>query len=239
VALLVPAQTWCVFTLNFFFLLPPTNSPLLPHLVHPPSARSFSCNTRRNAHQEDYIALDDAEFRNVISILKLLALGAHKVCRALHVPSFAYDVLFRLHPPLFFCSLSFGTTWVEGWKETYGSTPPKSLGHTRPAKGRPITSGVNFSPPVDRRRREGAVIRLRLFRRFLFRFLFRPLPYPGSDLPVHLTRPSDHPFALPPLDPFYKCLVCLFVCPYPNSVLCHSPFFLFFLAFLLFVSSAS
>ena len=84
-------------------------------------------------------------------------------------------------------------------------------------------------PAVDRRRREGAVIRLRLFRRFLFRFLFRPLPYPGSDLlPVHLTRPSDHPFALPPLDPFYKCLVCLFVCPYPNSVLATPLFFFSF-----------
>lgn len=69
---------------------------------------------------------------------------------------------------------------------------------------------------VDCRRREGAVIRLRLVRRFLFRFLFRPLPYPGSALPVHLTRPfvrpSDHPFALPPLDPFTSALfVSLFV----------------------------
>lgn len=31
---------------------------------------------------EEYVGQDDAEFRNVISILKLLALGAHQVCRA-------------------------------------------------------------------------------------------------------------------------------------------------------------
>ena len=51
------------------------------------------CKHERNAHQEEYFALDDAELQHVITILKLLALGAHKVCCALHVSSFAYDSL--------------------------------------------------------------------------------------------------------------------------------------------------
>jgi hypothetical protein len=63
-----------------------------------PSSSSFVLKkkyaTQRNTHQEEYFALDEAELRHVISILKLLALGAHKVCYV--VPSsFAYDSSFQ------------------------------------------------------------------------------------------------------------------------------------------------
>jgi len=90
VALLVSPQTWCVlilippFPLSYLSFLSTVN--VLPHFM-------TYANTKRNAHQEEYFALDDAELQHVITILKLLALGAHKVCCALHVSSFAYDSL--------------------------------------------------------------------------------------------------------------------------------------------------
>lgn len=131
-ALLVPSQTWCVlipFIYFIFILLPHPCHPsihsthtypflLLPRFFFNPwrdhvlTARfqppfifyHTICHTQRYAHQEEYFALDDAEFRNVTSILKLLALGAHKVCRTLHVSSFAYDAPF--FSPCFFSSFS-------------------------------------------------------------------------------------------------------------------------------------
>ena len=109
-ALLVSPQTWCVLILilKFFLPFPPLPLPLALSLSlrwdgdHVLTARSppfifiTYANTKRNAHQEEYFALDEAELRHVISILKLLALGAHKVCRALHVSSFAYESLSHL-----------------------------------------------------------------------------------------------------------------------------------------------
>jgi hypothetical protein len=74
-------------------------------------------NTKRNAHQEEYFALDDAELRHVISILKLLALGAHKVCRALHVSSFAYDSLSHLFQKI---SPSFSSSFLSFWLHVAG-----------------------------------------------------------------------------------------------------------------------
>lgn len=89
------------------------------------------CHTQRYAHQEEYFALDDAEFRNVTSILKLLALGAHKVCRTLHVSSFAYDAPF--FSPCFFSSFSPLAPRGQGVgvSQTCGpNTPPKLVsGH--------------------------------------------------------------------------------------------------------------
>lgn len=65
-----------------------------------------------HAHKEDF-ALDDGEFQNAISILKLLALGAHQVCRACmsHLSLMMYV---RLFPSYFFLlflfrSLALGT----------------------------------------------------------------------------------------------------------------------------------
>jgi hypothetical protein len=128
VALLVSPQTWCVLILilflpfsppspcpSFFFFLSPlgrgprVDGAFIPHFI-------TYANTQRNAHQEEYFALDDAELRHVISILKLLALGAHKVCRALHVSSFAYDSLSHLliKFPLFFLAFFSLSFWPRG-----------------------------------------------------------------------------------------------------------------------------
>jgi hypothetical protein len=124
VALLVSPQTWCVLILiilfpfpfppSFFFSFSPLGwGPRFDGAFTPHFYITYA-NTKRNAHQEEYFALDEAELRHVISILKLLALGAHKVCRALHVSSFAYDSLSHLFIkfPLPFFSLLLA--WVGG-----------------------------------------------------------------------------------------------------------------------------
>ena len=212
-ALLVPSQTWCVlipFIYFIFILLPHPCHPsihsthtypflLLPRFFFNPwrdhvlTARfqppfifyHTICHTQRYAHQEEYFALDDAEFRNVTSILKLLALGAHKVCRTLHVSSFAYDAPF--FSPCFFFFLSFGTTWAGGGglSDLRSQHTPQTCfrAHARDLPS-PILPGrpppwiwIWTNKPMPSYPLE-------------FRFLFRALPYPGAALPV---RRSVHP----------------------------------------------
>lgn len=89
--------------------------PLLPpHFI--------SQHASKRTPKDEYSTLDEAELRHVISILKLLALGAHKVCRALDTSSFAYDSTFFLKKfSLFFffffsfSRLPFDSTWVGEW----------------------------------------------------------------------------------------------------------------------------
>ena len=147
-------------------------------------------------------------------------------------------------PPRFFCSL-FGTTWVEGWKETYGSSPPKSFRAQTPCQGGHFTSGVNFSPPC-RGLQTKRGCRHTITTRSPFSLPF-PLSSPtlsrvGLACPSH---PSVRSSVLPTIrSPFplwiplpVPCLsLCLSISEFRS---CHPPFFLFFLAFLLFVSSAS
>ena len=116
------------------------------------------CKTQRNAHQEEYFALDEAELRHVISILKLLALGAHKVCRALHVSSFAYDSLFHLFFLLSRLLFFFPSFWLHvggcgsggDFRSPAPPTPPtlfQSKTPTSPAKGRKCIVGALFFTP--------------------------------------------------------------------------------------------
>ena len=190
------------------------------------------CHTQRYAHQEEYFALDDAEFRNVTSILKLLALGAHKVCRTLHVSSFAYDAPF-FSPCFFLLSLLWHHVG-RGWGSLRLAVPthPPNLFQgtcTRPAKSditrTPTTVDMDMDEQTD------AVISLRV----PFPLSCSTLSRGGFARPSF--RPSIYPFALSSLNPFASALfVVLFVC-FLNAVRHLPPFFLLsFRVFLLYLT---
>ena len=160
--------------------------------------------------------MDEDELRHVISILKLLALGAHKVCRALHVSSFAYDSLSHLFIKFSSCLLfsPFGSTWVGGrrWRFSVPTYPLFRATFTSPDKGPYMSSRVFiFSPGPTVYPRECIDEGTKRCRHTThYRFLFRLLPYLSGRLVLPSVRTTVHPSIRDPLFPFFFRTFLLF-----------------------------